>query len=72
MNDHEIAKMERLAENLEYYATDDEYCNVDHNILDDCRRASDVIQYQLTLIQNLIENEQKLREELDEIKGIVR
>ena len=72
MNDYEIAKMERLAEDLEYYSSDDEYCGVDHNILDDCQRASDVIKYQLTLIQNLMENEQKLREELDEIKGIIR
>ena len=46
--------------------------DVDHDICDAARQALDVIRQQEQLIELLAENERKLREELDEIKGIIR
>lgn len=46
--------------------------NVDHDICDTARQASDVIRQQEELIKLIAENERRLREELDEIKGIIR
>ena len=62
MNDQLINELNWVAE------LDD----VDHDICDAARQALDVIRQQEQLIELLAENERKLREELDEIKGIVR
>ena len=46
--------------------------DIDHDICDAAREAQSVIENQETLIQLLAENEKRLRDELDEIRGIIR
>lgn len=60
---------QQLIDDLAWISTLDD---IDHDICDAAREAQSVIEYQETLIQLLAENEKRLREELDKIKGIVR
>lgn len=60
---------QQLIDDLAWISTLDD---IDHDICDTARKAQSVIEHQETLIQLLAENEKRLREELDEIRGIIR
>lgn len=59
---------QQLIDSLAWIATLDD---IDHDICDTAREAQGVIEQQETLIQLLAENERRLRNELDEIRGII-
>ena len=59
----------RILNELQWVA---ELDDVDHDICDIARDAIDEINHQREIIQLLAENEKRLREELDEIRGIIR
>ncbi len=61
-----IIDTKRLRDELAWVATLDD---IDHDICDAAREAQAVIEQQETRIQLLAENEKRLRDELDEIRG---
>lgn len=60
---------QQIIDDLDWIAALDD---MDHDICDVAREAQNVIKHQETLIQLLAENEKRLRDELDEIRGIIR
>ena len=60
---------QQIVDDLDWIAALDD---IDHDICDVAREARNVIRQLEALIQLLADNEKRLRDELDETRGIIR